>query len=202
MKLVSLTCPSCGATLDVGPSIDNFACGFCASNIVVERSGNIVVLRLLNQAIGKVQRGTDRTAAELAIRRLSEEVKQLEREEQACDRALAQITAKWSGIGKIGFSGRILGAGIVFFICYVVTFSLLDGKSDLVKFTVGLFVGGIPAGFVWRLIRRQQTQLIAEQIELRDQEIDIAKSAKKVVGIKLAASMETLRVQHEIVRTP
>ncbi len=41
---------------------------------MIERSGGTISLKLLTASISKVQIGTDKTAAELAIRRLKEEI--------------------------------------------------------------------------------------------------------------------------------
>jgi len=45
-----------------------FACGYCGSNLIVERKGGTVSLKSVTDAIGKVQIGTDKTAAELALK--------------------------------------------------------------------------------------------------------------------------------------
>lgn len=72
--VVSLKCVSCGAALDITIDMDVFACAYCGTQQVVKRSGGAVSLRLVREAISRVQRGTDRTAAELAIRRINEEL--------------------------------------------------------------------------------------------------------------------------------
>jgi hypothetical protein len=199
MKLVSLTCPSCGATLDIGPSIDNFACGFCASNIAVERSGNIVALRLLNHAIGKVQRGTDRTAAELAIRRLSEEINQLELEKEKCDKDLAAITQKYLGIANNDSSVGFLRAGIVVLVVCLALSVPPGGVS-----VGGLFATVVIAGFLWYLVGKQRPELAklkAKQIEARDQETAAGRLAQQLAETKLAECKQTLQMQQDIVRS-
>jgi DNA-directed RNA polymerase subunit RPC12/RpoP len=66
---VALSCPKCGARLEITARISVFACSYCLSNVMVERAGGIVSLSLVD-AVSLVQRGTDKTAAELAINRL------------------------------------------------------------------------------------------------------------------------------------
>ncbi len=67
LKTFALTCPGCGAALKVGESVDSFACAYCGASVRVEHGEGIVSLRLLTDAISNVQRGTDRTASELAL---------------------------------------------------------------------------------------------------------------------------------------
>lgn len=80
LKTLSLKCPSCGAALEITSEMDRFACGFCGTEQIVQRQGGTVVLKLLGDAIARVQLGTDRTAAELALRRLREDMAALEQE--------------------------------------------------------------------------------------------------------------------------
>ncbi len=80
LKTLSLKCPSCGAALEITSEMDRFACGFCGTEQIVQRQGGTVALRLLGDAISRVQFGTDRTAAELTLRRLREDMAALEQE--------------------------------------------------------------------------------------------------------------------------
>jgi predicted RNA-binding Zn-ribbon protein involved in translation (DUF1610 family) len=77
-KVLTLNCPSCGAPLGVSSDMERFACGYCGTEQIVERRGGTVTLKILGEAIAKVQVGTDRTAAELAIRRLRDDLVSLE----------------------------------------------------------------------------------------------------------------------------
>ena len=73
LKTLNLKCANCGANLEIKLDTADFACGYCGASQVIERSGGTISLRLLTNSISKVQIGTDKTAAELAIRRLKEE---------------------------------------------------------------------------------------------------------------------------------
>ena len=79
IKIIALRCTSCGGRLEISPDMSEVACGYCGTNLAIERRGGTVALRMVTEAIGKVQAGTDKTAAELAIRRLSEEIADLQR---------------------------------------------------------------------------------------------------------------------------
>ncbi|MEO6741201.1 MAG: hypothetical protein ABIP20_13185 [Chthoniobacteraceae bacterium] len=74
IRTLTLKCPSCGAALDVSPDMERFACGYCGTEQIVQRRGGTVSLKLISDAISRVQTGTDRTAAELALVRLQQEL--------------------------------------------------------------------------------------------------------------------------------
>jgi ribosomal protein S27AE len=74
IKIVNLNCANCGGILEVHGDMDQFACGYCGSVQIVERRGGTVALRLVVDAVARVQVGTDRTAAELALVRLEKEL--------------------------------------------------------------------------------------------------------------------------------
>lgn len=72
--VVVLNCPNCGAKLEITPEIDRFVCIHCGTQEIVKRSGGIVSIQPLVEGMSRIQQGTDKTAAELAIRRLTEEI--------------------------------------------------------------------------------------------------------------------------------
>lgn len=74
LSVFNLKCASCNANLEIKPETTTFVCGFCGASQVVERHGGVISLKLLTDSISKVQAGTDKTAAELAIRRIKEEL--------------------------------------------------------------------------------------------------------------------------------
>lgn len=74
-KFVALKCQSCGGSLEVYDDVDRFACGYCRTEMIVQRRGGTVTLKAVTEAIHRVQIGTDKTAAELAIPRIQEEMR-------------------------------------------------------------------------------------------------------------------------------
>ena len=70
MKTLTMSCPDCGGKLDVSDDMTRFTCGYCGTEQLVERRGGTVSLKVLTHAIAGVQAGTDKTAAELALKRL------------------------------------------------------------------------------------------------------------------------------------
>lgn len=73
-QVIKLNCQNCGSSLNISQDMENFACGYCRTAQIVERKGGVVQLRKVTDAIGKVQRGTDKTAAELALTGLPQEL--------------------------------------------------------------------------------------------------------------------------------
>jgi len=75
---VTLSCPSCGGKLEITNDVERFACSHCGREHIVKRSGGIVSLSPVVDALNKVGVGVDKTAAELAIVRINREVVALE----------------------------------------------------------------------------------------------------------------------------
>ena len=76
---VTLTCPSCGGRLEITKDVERFACAHCGQEHIVKRSGGMVSLSPVVDALKKVGVGVDKTAAELAIVRLQKEIATLRR---------------------------------------------------------------------------------------------------------------------------
>jgi len=70
MKAISLKCVSCGAGLEIGQDTNDFACGYCGTQQLVERGGGIVSLRRIEDTLDDVKLGTNRAASQLALTRL------------------------------------------------------------------------------------------------------------------------------------
>src|SRR6266581_1910663 len=81
-NFITLKCESCGGKLEVYDDIERFACGYCGTEMVVQRRGGTVALKLVQEAIKKVQIGTDKTAAELALVRLTNDLNPLKTKAQ------------------------------------------------------------------------------------------------------------------------
>ena len=77
VSVIRLGCVGCGASLDIRQDVKQLACSHCGTSQIVERTGGSVHLRELAHTLSRVQVGTDKTAAELAIARLTRELEQL-----------------------------------------------------------------------------------------------------------------------------
>ena len=71
---VTLSCPSCGGKLEITNDVERFACAHCGREHLVKRSGGMVSLSPVVDALNRVGVGVDKTAAELAIVRLQKEI--------------------------------------------------------------------------------------------------------------------------------
>jgi len=160
---INLNCANCGAKLEVFDDMDRFACGYCGTEMLVQRRGGTVALRSVTGAIKKVQIGTDKTAAELAIARFEPELRGL----RADEAALSKDTGIGSSIA-IGWCVILLLIG-AFMIVQEIPFGVL-----LVAVGVGFGV----ALFVKR--RRSQTKL--EGIRDRILELEIQLAEKKRIA--------------------
>jgi ribosomal protein S27E len=70
---IKLKCENCGADLDVYDDMERFACGYCGTEIAVQRRGGTVVLKSMTQAAKNIAAGADQSSADLALIRLKEE---------------------------------------------------------------------------------------------------------------------------------
>lgn len=118
MPLLTLSCANCSAPLEVAADLERFTCSYCGTAQIVERSGGVVSTRKLEAAISAVQRGTDRTAAELAMPRLNRELDEvMEQRAQVVHRAQLRLEEARSRRRKMAtiatFSVAILWAILV-----------------------------------------------------------------------------------------
>jgi len=89
---IALSCPSCGAKLQITEDIDRFACTACGNEHIVNRSGGVFTLKPVSKGVPKVQEGVDKTTAELAIARIKDEIKQLGEPIKYSEAALAILS--------------------------------------------------------------------------------------------------------------
>jgi outer membrane murein-binding lipoprotein Lpp len=143
-KFVTLSCPTCGGKLEITEDIDRFACGNCGNEHIVIRRGGIVSIAPVIEELQKIGGGTDRTASELAIKRLTNEIHQLRseirdaksREPSGCA-SITWWTFIVSGI-VIGFLGIIsiivgqegIGLGALIFGLFLLVAGLM-GRNQL-----------------------------------------------------------------------
>ena len=82
-EFTSLKCANCGAQLQVYDDMDQFACGYCKTEMLVQRRGGTVSLKAITAALSNIQVGTDRTADELSLVRLENELAGLKKQQLA-----------------------------------------------------------------------------------------------------------------------
>ncbi len=75
---ITLTCISCGIKLEIPNDIERFACGNCGVEQIVKRTGSIVSLAPVSGGLAPIRVAVDKTASELAIQRLKDEIRNLD----------------------------------------------------------------------------------------------------------------------------
>jgi uncharacterized protein YqgQ/ribosomal protein S27E len=78
-EFITLTCPSCGGKLQITNNVERFACANCGNEHLVKREGGAIFLAPVVETLQNIQSGTDKTASELAISRLKNEIDEIEK---------------------------------------------------------------------------------------------------------------------------
>jgi ribosomal protein S27E len=162
---ISLNCANCGAKLDVYDDMDRFFCGYCGTGLIAQRRGGTVALKAVTEAIKKVQIGTDKTAAELAIARYQSELKQLRETE--------------GKLSNAGFADSCIGIGCGGML-FVVGLLLLtsDAKSG-----VGWFlVLGCTAAGVALFVQQRDNQTKLQEMRARMHHLEAQLADKKRIA--------------------
>jgi len=87
---ITLTCPTCGGKLQITPDLDRFACSHCGNEHLVKRSEGVIALQPLTESLGGLRRATDRTASEMALRRLADELGALKESRAQAERRIEE----------------------------------------------------------------------------------------------------------------
>lgn len=113
MPLLKLSCASCSAPLEISEDLERFACGYCGTQQIVKRAGGAVWLKKIETAVRDVQKGTDRTAAELALVRL-------ERELEEAQEARATLVREADSKRAMANAGRLLHGLVPFVAVFLI----------------------------------------------------------------------------------
>lgn len=173
---VNLNCANCGAKLDVYDDMERFACGFCGTEMIVQRRGGTVTIKAVTEAIQKVQIGTDKTAAELALARLSRNLVQLN-EEVVALRTRAELlkTETSNKRGCATFYGGGCGLIGVLLVIGSLQVSFQGGETNPL-----LYIGAVMAigSFLWLRAAWEKSSIdqgLQGQIAAKQKEIQILK---------------------------
>jgi len=138
---IKLSCENCGSGLDIYDDTDQFACGYCGSQITVQRRGGTVVLKLVTENTPK------EPAADVNLLRLKEEAENLSNRHAAM--LNDGVEARKRGF-IIGFSLILVG-----FVVVRTGYSLVMGLCIL--------LAGI---FTISYVRRHDKKVLADAREL------------------------------------
>ncbi len=130
VSFVNLKCLNCGANLKITENIFEFACQYCGASQIVQRTGGIVALKFLSDKIDRVQNLVDKTAAELKIQRLNNQIDDLEEKHTKLLEATNNIKSAiyWVAV-------------ILLFAIAIVTIAISAGIGTLIGFLIGAIVG-------------------------------------------------------------
>lgn len=133
--------------MEVHDDMDRFACGYCGTEIAVQRRGGTIVLKSITQAVKNMPTGADKTSAELALMRLKEEAQNLSKRYDAMLKEKIERNKR----------GYVMGVSLLLFGFVVVRsgYGLVVGLS--------LLVAGI---FTISYIRRHDKKVLADLREL------------------------------------
>jgi DNA-directed RNA polymerase subunit RPC12/RpoP len=110
IEFIVLECKGCGAALEIYDDMDSFACRYCGTRMVVQRRGGTVGLKSLEEAIGRVQAGTDKTAAELALVRYKQELEEVLKERDRLRQSYEDPKFRYAGYGVMAIAlGLMVG---------------------------------------------------------------------------------------------
>ena len=75
-QFIRLTCPNCGGKMEIGSdtAAGQLTCPYCGSACLLHRRGNTMSLLPLARELKLARAASERVAAELAVRRLNEEI--------------------------------------------------------------------------------------------------------------------------------
>lgn len=172
LTVITLKCAGCGAGLSISEDMTRFACGYCGTEQIVERKGGTVALKPITDAIGRVQVGTDKTAAELALARLPQELNDLTRQRDSRSAFWEKEIARRRDIA----SGRVHLVGIISLVALpmvIVTFAQLIAPPF--GTVLGLIIGVTTSGFLMFKTHRHASITRDADIEAmgKDQERDL-----------------------------
>ena len=170
MALLKLNCVNCSAPLEIGDDLERFACAYCGTTQIVEHAGGVVALRRVESAIQAVQKGTEKTAAELALPRLE---KELAAAQESLNQATARLQEK---IGRARSGRRLLTAilATVIFMAGMMTVGIAASASETMSYihvAVWMTALVVIPTFVYRKIKLPQSS----RSEVEGAEAKIAK---------------------------
>lgn len=171
--ITTLTCPSCGSRLQLIKGVDRFACFYCGNEHIVHRESGIVYLepiaedvRHIRAGVDNIRGGVDKTAAELAIVRLTKELNDLENKLKS---SIACDLNKW-------IPRSDLGQALLFF--SVVLFLVAASAHVLITWLIFLCFF---CPFVYLEMRRNQIARALKDETIHDIQVEITQTKASLI---------------------
>ena len=206
-QVYALKCPNCGSALQVKRGTGSFACAHCASTLAMHTDGGTVSLEPLTAGIQGIQRNTDRTAAELAIKRLNEEIAQLEGEAARIKSDAREMnTLAGTQENEIRNGGMFFPFLFVSIIVFVVAMTAINGILDAAKWRVdsgliALISGGLALAawvYVLKVIVRGRERQITSVRSVRDERMVTLDGEIASIDARLRERRERLVKHREV----
>ena len=185
---VSMTCPACGGKLGITKDIKSFICQYCGNEFLVRRGDGIISLSPIADDIRKVRVGVDKTASELAIKRIPKELVELESSRKKIAWELTTINYDIERLSRKDYIRRtrniFLVLTIVAFIFFCISTALnVAFDEDIYRKIISItFLGWLVSGLVviseeillakFRKVPIHKLQETKAQIETNLQNID------------------------------
>lgn len=213
-NVVALKYPGCGAALRIELQAQTHACGYCGATLRVDHAQDALSLSLVADAVAGVQRGTDRTAAELAIRRLSEDIKTLERGLVELRDRWDDELAAWSKAERLAAQrkgprqelAQIAVAVVTFFVAFTVILVLSVAVSSEMPPALATLALAGAFYIAWRVGRyspsllyaKHRRQAVAEVQRRRDDALAAQEDQERELQKRISRTKERLRVNLQI----
>jgi DNA-directed RNA polymerase subunit RPC12/RpoP/uncharacterized membrane protein (Fun14 family) len=157
MSTIAALCAGCGARLSITPDLDQITCVYCGVTQVVRRNQGFIGLKRVEGAISRVQSGTDRTAIELAIRRIKDDLVDARKKKSDFDKMLDDV-----GQGVIT---KLIGAIVVGVIALMLLFC---GAWSYAVFS--LLITGFLVWY-WHQANKSHTTMVRYSTRVLDKKI-------------------------------
>jgi DNA-directed RNA polymerase subunit RPC12/RpoP len=157
IEFIVLECKGCGAALEIYDDMDSFACRYCGTRMVVQRRGGTVGLKSIQEAIGRVQAGTDKAAAELALVRHKRELDEVLAERERVRRAYEDPKFRDTGYGIM--------AVVIALILGILAAVFSSGVTGVIALAIGI-AGGLLVYSSNNPVRPEIEKLTAEANKL------------------------------------
>lgn len=171
-----LTCSLCGGTLKASSDAGRFVCSSCGSEVSTGKQS--LSFEPVVDAVSKVQGGTDKTAAELAVKRLRKDLEALIYQKEQLESAYSGQQA--SNTGKV-IAAAIFSGFIVFMIGVVIAAIMAESIYAVIGAPVAIVGASITAAILNKKIDRENKALAGEaNKELMNYDRSIYQTKKKL----------------------
>ena len=181
--LITLSCPSCGAQLNITQDIHRFACSHCGQEHIVKRAGGIITLSPVVEAIHQVRTGVDKTAAELAIVRLQKEIEGLQKEIEGLQDENNEFIQQHPRPKASAWSWFLLIPGVLFSMFALIGMGSTPDFIDYFLFVIFGFIPTLAGGLLvykfynkklkaWKISTAFQSSMMADKKREVDDQIE------------------------------